>query len=157
VTVTINGIQAPIQFVSPGQINVVVPFFTTQPIAQIQVNNSGTNSNTVTQFVGLTSAGVFTVPAGGIFDAAAQDVTAGYALVTETNPAQIGDLVAVYLAGLGSVNPPVSDGTAAPSNPVSNADNTPEVWINDVAGNSTQATVIFAGLAPGFAGLYQID
>ena len=157
VTVTINDIQAPIQFVSPGQINVVVPFFTTQPVAQIQVNNNGTSSNIVTQFVGATSAGVFTIPEGGIGDAAAQDVTANYALVTESAPAQIGDLVAVYLAGLGGVSGNVSAGAAGPSNPVSNADNTPEVWIDDVDENSTQATVVFAGLAPGFAGLYQID
>ncbi len=157
VTVTINGIQAPIQFVSPGQINVVVPFFTTQSVAQIQVNNNGTNSNTVTQFVGATSAGVFTVPEGGIGDAAAQDVTNNYALVTQDNPAQIGDLVAVYLAGLGGIDGDISAGAAGPSNPPINAVNTPEVWIDDVNGNSTQATVIFAGLAPGFAGLYQID
>jgi uncharacterized protein (TIGR03437 family) len=157
VSVTINDIQAPIQFVSPGQINVVVPFDATQAVATIQVNNNGTLSNTITQFIGATSAGVFTVPEGGIGDAAAQDVTANYALVTEDNPAQIGDLVAVYLAGLGSVSGNVTDGQAGPSNPVSNAVNTPEVWIDDVNGASTQATVAFAGLAPGFAGLYQID
>ena len=157
VTVTINDIQAPIQFVSPGQINVVVPFLATQSVAQIQVNNNGTLSNMVTQFNGSSSAGVFTIPEGGIGDAAAQDITANYALVTQSSPAQIGDIVAVYLGGLGTVTPTVQDGSAGPSNPVSNADNQPEVWIDDVNGNSTQATVIFAGLAPGFAGLYQIN
>ncbi len=156
VTVTINDIQAPIQFVSSGQINVVVPFLT-QDIAQIQVNNNGTMSNTVTQFIGATSSGVFTIPEGGIGDAAAQDVTTGYSLVTQSAPAQIGDLVAVYLAGLGTVGGNPQDGAAGPSSPPDTTTNTIAVYIDDVNGNSTPAPVAFAGLAPGFAGLYQID
>jgi len=157
VTVTINGEQAPILFVSPGQINVVVPFDVTQAVADIQVSNNGTNSNTVTQFVGNTSAGIFTIPAGGIYDAAALDVTAGYSVVSETNAAQAGDSIALYLAGLGTVSPGIADGSAGPSNPVSNTLGTPLVFFDDVDGNSAQATVAFSGLAPGFAGLYQIN
>jgi uncharacterized protein (TIGR03437 family) len=156
VSVLINGIAAPINFVSPTQINVVVPFETTQGVAQIQVTNNSVASNTVTQFVGSSSAGVFTYdPAGGIGEADAQDVTAGYSTVGPSNPAQIGDTIALYLAGLGGLTTTVKDGAAGPS--TSTTANTPMVYIDDSSGNSTQATVLYSGLAPGFAGLYQID
>ena len=156
VQVLINGIAAPINFVSPTQINVVVPFETTQSVAQIQVTNNSVASNTVTQFVGSSSAGVFTYdPAGGIGEADAQDVTAGYSTVGPSNPAQIGDTIALYLAGLGGLTTTVADGAAGPSS--TTTVNTPLVFIDDSSGNDTQATVLYSGLAPGFAGLYQIN
>jgi uncharacterized protein (TIGR03437 family) len=155
VQVMINGRQAPLLFVSSGQINLIVPFFT-ESIAQIQVINNGASSNTVTQFVGTTSAGVFTSPAGGIGEAAALH-TADFSLVSDSSPAQAGETVAVYLAGLGPVSPANSDGAAGPGGTPSNAVNTPQVYLSDSQSNYLQATVGFAGLAPGFAGLYQIN
>jgi uncharacterized protein (TIGR03437 family) len=156
VQVIINGIAAPINFVSPTQISVVVPFETTQSVAQIQVLNNGSPSNTVTQFVGSSSPGVFTFdPTGGVGNAVVQDVTSAYSLVSPSNPAQIGDTVAIYLAGLGSLTTIVADGSAGPT--TSATVNLPTVFIDDSAGNSTEATVLYSGLAPGFAGLYQID
>ena len=110
----INGVPAPINFVSATQLSVVVPF-STQSVAQIQLFNNGAASNTVTQFVGYSSPGVFTFePVGGIGYADALDVTNGYSLVTSANPAQIGDTVAVYLAGLGSVSGSTAAGSARP-------------------------------------------
>jgi len=156
VSVLINSVPAPINFVSPTQLSVVVPFETTQAVAEIQVTNNSVASNTVTQFVGSSSAGVFTYdPVGGIGEADAQDVTNGYSLVSPTNPAQIGDTIALYLAGLGGLTTTVADGAAAPS--TTTTVNTPSVYIDDSQGISTQATVSYSGLAPGFAGLYQID
>jgi uncharacterized protein (TIGR03437 family) len=156
VQVLINGIAAPINYVSPTQISVVVPFETTQSVAQIQVTNNGMASNTVTQFVGASSAGVFTYdPVGGIGNADAQDVTLGYSTIGPSNPTQIGDTVALYLAGLGGLTTTVKDGAAAPS--TTSTVNAPSVYIDDASGNSTQATVLYSGLAPGFAGLYQVD
>ena len=82
-------------------------------------------------------------------------------MISEANPAQIGETVAVYLAGMGAVSPSVGDGAAAPGIAAgstlgeydSHADHLPDgpgwqFW---------NATVTFSGLAPGFAGLYQID
>ncbi len=67
VQVLINQIPAPIYYVSPTQISVIVPFITTPgTVAQIQVVNNGANSNVVTQFTGETSVGLFTNnPVGG--------------------------------------------------------------------------------------------
>jgi uncharacterized protein (TIGR03437 family) len=155
VQVTINDIPAPIYYVSPTQINVVVPYDTTQSVAQIQVTNNGANSNFVTLFTGMTSAGVFTEPPGGILYAAA--LHPDFSLIDESSPAQVGETVAVYLAGMGAVGNQPADGAAAPSSPLSDTPNMPAVYLYDNAGNVGNPTATFSGLAPGFAGLYQIN
>jgi len=157
VQVLINQVPAPIYYVSPTQLNVVVPYITTpESVAQIQVINNDVDSNVVTQFTGMTSAGAFTVPFGGIGDVAARHPD--NSVITESSPAQIGETVAVYLSGMGAVSPPVDDGALAPSSPLSYTTATPTVYLTDQDGNSTPAiTPAFYGLAPGLTGLYQLN
>ena len=150
VQVMVNSRPAPIYVVSPGQISAVVPFATTELIAGIQVINNGVPSNTVTTFVNLTAPGVFTNPTGGLGSAAA--LHPDFTLVTAANPAQIGETVAIFVTGLGDVSPAVADGAPGPGNPFSLVTNTILVYID-----GQQATPVFAGLAPGLVGLYQIN
>ena len=157
VQVLINQIPAPIYYVSPTQISVIVPYITAPgSVAQIQVVNNGANSNIVTQFTGSTSVGAFTNnPVGGIGYAAA--LRPDGSVISESNPALVGETEALYLAGMGAVSPSVGDGTAAPSSPLSNTTNTPAIYLYDSAGNYGTPTITYSGLAPGFAGLYQIN
>jgi uncharacterized protein (TIGR03437 family) len=156
VQVMINQAAAPIYYVSPTQISVVVPYNTTaDSVAQIYVVNNGADSNLVSTFTGATSTGVFTEPVGGIGNAAA--LHPDNSAITESSPAHIGETVAVYLTGMGPVSPRVSDGAAAPTNQLSYTTATPFVYLLDTAGHYLQAPLTFSGLAPGFAGLYQID
>jgi len=157
VQVMINQRPAPIYYVTPTQISVIVPYFT-ESLAQIQVINNGTPSNIVTSFVNLTSAGVFTSdPVGGIGNAAALH-NADFSLISTSSPAQPGEVVALFFAGMGAVNPAVNDGVPAPpSGPISYTTATPFLFLLDSAGNFAEANIAFSGLAPGFAGLYQID
>jgi uncharacterized protein (TIGR03437 family) len=149
VQVTINGLPAPVQFVSPGQISAIVPYAVGSSIATIQVNNNGVLSNTVTTFVNLTAPGVFTQSENGVGYGAV--LHAGdYSLVTAQNPAQVGEIVSVYLTGLGTTNPVIQDGSAGPAS--SQTNNTIYVYIGGV-----EATVGYSGLAPQLAGLYQIN
>jgi uncharacterized protein (TIGR03437 family) len=150
VQVLINNAPAPLYFVSQNQISAIVPFGTTTATAQIQVINNGMSSNVVTTFVNQTSPGVFTVPPGGIGYGAA--LHPDFSLVTTAHPAQIGEIIAVYLTGLGDVTPPVTDGALGPSNPPSLATNNITARIGGI-----QATVNYAGLAPQLAGLYQVN
>jgi len=80
-------------------------------------------------------------PAGG---GAPHSVSAGA-------PAHAGDTIVLYCTGLGPVNPGVGDG-AAPGQQLSKAVATAHLM---VGGQSAQ--VNFAGLTPGFAGLYQVN
>lgn len=157
VQVFINQIAAPIYYLSPTQISVVVPYLTVpNSAADIYVVNNGATSNLVTQFTGLTSVGVFTNnPVGGLGYAAA--LHPDFSVISPSSPAQIGEIVAVYLAGMGAVRPPVMDGTPASSSQLSYTTSTPLVFLLDASGNYLQAPVAFSGLAPGFAGLYQIN
>lgn len=156
VQVFMNGIAAPIAYVSPTQISVIVPYLTVPGgVVQVYVDNNGSTSNLVSQYTGLTSAGVFTNPAGGLGYAAA--LHANNSVISAQSPAQTGETVELYLTGLGAVKPPVSDGAPAPGNPPSSTTSTPQVFLLDAAGNYRQAAVTFSGLAPGYAGLYQIN
>jgi uncharacterized protein (TIGR03437 family) len=151
VQVLIEGVAAPIYYVSPGQISVIVPSGIPYSIAAIQVVNNGVASNTVTQFVNKTSAGVFTQNASGLGYGAVVHNADG-TLVTPSNPAVAGEYVQVFVTGLGTVFPTVPDGSAGPADPLSNTVNTMTAFIG-----GTSAPVAFAGLAPTLAGLYQVN
>jgi uncharacterized protein (TIGR03437 family) len=157
VKVMINDVAAPIYFVSPNQVSVVVPYITTPgSVAQIQVVNSLGQSNMLTQFTGETSLGVFTnTPLGG--DGIAASERPDFSIVSEANPAQLGETIATYVAGMGAVSNQPADGTAASGSTLSYTNSTPSVYMTDTTGASAAATVTFSGLAPGFAGLYQVN
>lgn len=158
VQVLINGINAPIYYVSATQISVIVPFENTASVAQIQVISGGTKSNVITAPVNQTTPAVFTIDSrfgglgpGGLGYAAAEH--ADYSVVSSSNPAKPGETIQIYVTGLGATNPTIQDGAAGPTNPFSYTTNT---FTIDVGGTST-ATPAFVGLAPALAGLYQIN
>jgi uncharacterized protein (TIGR03437 family) len=150
VQVLINGRPAPIYFVSSGQVSVIVPYATELTIAGIQVINNGQPSNLVTTFVAATTPGVFTKPEGGIGPGAV--LHGDFTLVTKDKPALPGETVQVYLTGLGDVTPANPDGAAGPVSPFSTTTETIDAFIGGVV-----AKVGYAGLAPGLAGLYQLN
>ncbi|MCX6633354.1 MAG: hypothetical protein NTW28_37640 [Candidatus Solibacter sp.] len=150
VQVTINNLAAPIYYVTPAQLSVIVPYGVTGSIAKVQVFNDNVPSNTVTTWIGKTAPGVLTQSQNGLGygDVVHQDGT----LVNAANPARIGETVSVFVTGLGAVSPTIADGAAGPTGPLANAASTITAYIGGV-----QATVGYAGLAPQLAGLYQIN
>jgi uncharacterized protein (TIGR03437 family) len=150
VQVMINGIAAPLYYVTPTQLSAIVPYGITGTVAQVQVFNNGVASNTVTSLIATTAPGVLTQSQNGLGygDVVHQDGS----LVNAKNPAKIGETVSVFVTGLGAVNPSIPDGAAGPTNPLSNASATIAAYIGGV-----QATITYAGLAPQLAGLYQIN
>jgi uncharacterized protein (TIGR03437 family) len=150
VQVMVNGVAAPIYFVSPGQLAFIAPSQNPYALATIVVINNNVSSNPVTVVVNPTTPGIYANPSGGVY-AAAYDANTNQ-IVTPSAPAQPGDTLEVFATGLGVVSPPVTDGTPPPSSPLSYTYDTIQA---DVDG--TAATVLFAGLAPGLIGLYQIN
>jgi uncharacterized protein (TIGR03437 family) len=157
VTVMFNDvISAPIYYVSPNQVSVIVPYdVSLYSVAKIQIVNNGVASNAVTVNVNRTTPGVFTAdPVGGIGVAALLDFPAagGYYIVSNDNPAHPGDTVALYLTGLGAPYP--SNPAGAPG-PVDGSGLVEQIGVS--VGGTSVGTPSYAGLAPGLAGLYQIN
>jgi uncharacterized protein (TIGR03437 family) len=154
VQVKINGQLAPLFYVTPGQIAVQVP----QAIspsnnvynATIQVFNNNTASNSVTVYTNYTSPGAFSLGNNGIGPAAAE--LSNYSVISASNPASVGSTVLLYATGLGTVSPTVADGAAAPSSPPATATDQDSV---DFSGQN--ANILFDGLTPGLAGLFQLN
>lgn len=158
VQVTINGIAAPLDFVSPTQIVALVPSSISPNnnvfYATVQVTNNNALSNSVTVYTSNTAPGVFASPVA-TGPAAAQH-SANYSLITSASPAAVGETVIIYCDGLGAVTPAVvPDGAAAPSSPLSKVNDTNLAV--DFSGVAATFPVPFAGLTPTTAGLYQID
>jgi adhesin/invasin len=157
----VNGRPAPLSYVSPSQVNLQIPFATSESFATFRVTTDGKLSNEVTLRANLTAPGVFTLTNDdGKFPPAigpAAALHADYSLVTADHPAKAGETLQLYVTGLGAVTPSVADGAAAPSNPPSQVNDFVSVDILDQNQVDSEANVTFAGLAPGFAGLYQIN
>jgi uncharacterized protein (TIGR03437 family) len=78
------------------------------------------------------------------------------------SPAQAGEYISLYMTGLGTVTPSITDGALGPTGTLSVADiypNSLSVYFNDYTNGSigVSGTIQYAGLAPGLAGLYQIN
>jgi uncharacterized protein (TIGR03437 family) len=150
VQVLINGTPAPIYYVFGNAISVLMPYEVTGGIANIQVNNNGNKSNIVSVFVGLTSPGAFTQTQDGVGYVAAQHTT-NFTTITPSNPAVAGEIIAVYMTGLGAVAPALQTGSITPG-VLTNATSQITAYIGGL-----QAVSGYAGLTPGLIGLYQMN
>ena len=150
VSVTIGGLPAPLQLVSSGQINCLVPYGVTGTTVAIAVNNKGTFSNTVQIPLAPTAPGIFTLDSSGTNDGATLHLNG--TLVNAASPAKKGEIVAMYLTGLGALTPAIPDGQGATA---ANSAKTQLLLL--INGTPVAATdLLYAGLSS-LAGLYQIN
>jgi uncharacterized protein (TIGR03437 family) len=140
VGVLINGVAAPLYYVSSGLVNVQIPYETAPGAASVTINNNG-----------QLAARTFTVAASGpgIFT----DQTGAVVPFPSGAP---GQQIAIYVTGFGAVAPPVSTGSApaaltaiadlpAPSQPLT------------VSVGNAPASTNFIGITPGLVGVMQIN
>lgn len=138
-------------YVSPTQVNVFVPWeLAGQSSAVIKVNISETTGQTYTLPLTTYSPAFFAYSQGGQELLAALDT--GNKVITPGNAAVRGQVVELFANGLGPVTNQPATGDPAPSATLSKTQATPTVTIG-----GADATVEFSGLAPGFAGLYQLN
>ncbi|MGP8247202.1 MAG: hypothetical protein ACLQVN_22150 [Bryobacteraceae bacterium] len=143
---------APLLYVSPGQINFLIPSNLIDGTVNVQVERQGLVGPSVTLTLVDAAPAPF-VDANNF--ALAEDWNQNYALVNAANPAHPGDTIVLYLTGLGHTQPNPNPGeapaTAAPLvNPAALS-----VLLNGTAMDPT--LIFYAGGTPGFAGLYQIN
>jgi uncharacterized protein (TIGR03437 family) len=150
VSATINGRAAPIYRVLPEQITLVVPYGVTGNTASIVVRVNQATSNTVEVPLSATAPGIFSLTLNGLGDGAV--LHANYAVVNADSPARPGEVVQVFLSGMGAVTPAVLEGAAAPSAQPAVVTAPTAVTIGGQG-----AQILFNGLTPGLASLYQLN
>jgi len=155
-TLSIGGADAPLFYSSDGQLNAQIPFELTANArhqAVVKTQKVGGQSITVPESITLAAVrpGIFTTSQTGSGQGAILN-TRG-ALVDGGAAAAAGEVVQVFATGLGMTNPVAKSGELAPSaEPLARvtAEVTAEI-------DGKPARVFFAGLAPGFVGLYQVN
>ena len=161
ITVRMNGILAPLYFISGGQINLQVPWeLADQTQATVQVNSGSIVVPPINVNLAAAAPGIFTVNSSGagqgaivIKDAGVLAAPAGSISGASTRPARRGETVTIYCTGLGPVDNRPETGAASPGVPNLATIITPPV----VTIGGIQATADFAGLSAGFVGFYQVD
>lgn len=145
-SVTMNGWPAPIFFASPGQLNVQVPFEVSgQVTVVVSLNGVPVNSGTIT--VNGTGPGIFLLAQGR-----AAALNTDDSINSSSNPAPVGGAVSLFVTGLGAMSPALATGAPAGGN----GSSTSAQGVTATIGGQP-ATVIFAGGAPGYAGLDQVN
>jgi len=152
VSITIGGVAAPIQSIAnrngQEQINIQVPAeIGGRTNAAVVIRRDSQASASVDAPVLDVQPAVFT--ADGVSAVAVHN--ADFTLATTGRPLARGEFAFVYATGLGRVSNEPAAGVAAPSSPLAVAS---DVRVT-IAGAA--AEVQFAGLAPGFAGVYQLN
>jgi uncharacterized protein (TIGR03437 family) len=151
VSVTINGISAYVEYISPTQINVLAPDDPTTGAVQVQVTVAGQTSNSLSAPKNQFAPAFFTFGDGY---AAAEHLN--YSLLGAPNllpglvttPAQPGETILLYGTGFGPTNPPLPTGQLiTTAEPLANM---VQITIGGV-----NANVTFAGLVT--PGLYQFN
>ena len=147
-SVMVGGKAAPLVFVSAGQVNAQVPYEVAEADnVPVVVTVNGVSSLAGTLSVVPAAPGVFQF---GNRRAVVQNED--YTVNNSDNPAKANSYVIAYMTGVGRVDNPVATGSAAGSDPLSR----PRAAVSATIGNQS-AEIAFAGLAPGFVGLTQVN
>ena len=150
--VLLAGQAIPLYFTSDGQINALIPYgLATNATLQLVVNHAGAYSTPVSVTFADGGPAVFLNAQGaGIAVGVKSDGT--QYLVDAAHPTTAGDALVIYCSGLGAVMPSVPAGSVSPGVTLASTVNPVTATIEGIP-----ATVFFSGLAPGFAGLYQVN
>lgn len=156
--VIIGDKEAPLFYAGPGQVNVQVPFeLAAERQLQILIETNGTPSAPEPLQTADSRPGIFTLgppfgQQGAILIANTNRLAMPATPNVASEPAKPGGTISIYCTGLGQTEPPVASGEAGPASPLATVKIPVAVAIGGQA-----AKVTFAGLAPGFVGVYQVN
>lgn len=146
----LNGSPLPIQAVTPWQINAQIPQTVPPNDSAFAVRRDGVTSPEVRASIAMRDpVAIFTdferIQAAAVYPGTAT-------LADRTHPASAGQILELYSFGLGVTNPLVPAAVASPFSPPASTAVPPRIRIGGV-----EAEVLFAGLVPGLAGVYQVN
>jgi uncharacterized protein (TIGR03437 family) len=147
--------QLPLYFVSSGQINAQLPYSVVGTTLEIRVRNAAGVSATRQIAIAPRAPRLFTKTMDGKGEAILLHAT-NYRLVTDLEPATPGEYLILYLTGLGEVSPAVQPGRPGGDGGALGPLNRVTTTVTATLGG-VNASVLFAGLAPGFVGVYQLN
>lgn len=150
VGVLIGGISGYIYYVSPNQVNVLIPEnFTPGPVT-VELENRGIYGPPVQIMLSATAPALFQLDATN-----ALGTHGNGPVVTPQSPAVPGEIVVLYATGLGVTSPETICGTLPESAwPIADFADF-QVQLNGVAVDPK--LIQYAGDTPGFAGLFQVN
>jgi uncharacterized protein (TIGR03437 family) len=150
VSVLIGGISAYMYYVSPGQVNVLIPSLLTPGAVAVELENDS--------FYGPAIQITLAAAAPALFQLDAMTVLATHGngpVVTSALPASPGEIVILWASGLGETAPEAICGflpeMASPLADLADF----QVLLNGVA--IDPGLILYAGQAPGYAGLFQVN
>jgi uncharacterized protein (TIGR03437 family) len=150
VNVYVHGIRSSLIYVSPGQINFLIPYELTALTADVYVVRQGVAGPAVTIQLSTTAPGFFQW--NGNFAVAEH---ADGSLISADSPARGGEVVVLFAAGLGRTVPDSSSGRVPlAAAPILYG---PQLQILLNGSPCPPASIYYAGVTPGYAGLYQIN
>ncbi len=150
VTVYVGNILCGLFFVSPGQINFLIPYELTGPTVPLTVVRQSLAGPTVNLPLAVGAPGLFQW--SGNF-AVAQH--ANGTLITQAAPAQAGEVIVLYATGLGRTSPDLLSGHVSSTAISILYLSQLQVLLDGIP--CPPSSIYYAGVTPGFAGLYQIN
>lgn len=151
--VYVNLRPAPLFFTSTGQINAQLPWeYASDTSVQLVVVRNGAASLPVPVELAAASPGIFLIDqsAGVVVNANSGQ------LASANTPSRPGDTLVIYASGLGPVDAPVTTGAPSSSSQLEPLIAPLEAQISR-ADQSLPMSVLFAGSAPGFIGVNQVN
>jgi uncharacterized protein (TIGR03437 family) len=158
--VRIGGVDAFLSYVSPTQVNALVPFHVAAGSQQITVTTAGGTSAPYTIAVNPTQPGIYAPPVfkiggrqyAGALSADGREfvLPSGAVAGTASRRAQSGETIVLYGVGFGQVSP------AGDAGQVVQQANTLATPVEFLIGGA-RAMVTYQGLVPGTVGLYQFN
>ena len=150
VGVWMNGTACSLFMISPTPINFLVPYDLTAGTVPLLVFRNGLTGPTINIPLNSVSPGLFVW--NGSYAVAAH--LSGQ-IISSTAPALAGEIIVIYAAGLGKTAPATSSGQlATTASPIINF---AQLQILLEGSPTPAGSILYAGLAPGYAGLYQIN
>jgi uncharacterized protein (TIGR03437 family) len=151
VEVKVNGVAAPLVSVGPGQINFQAPSATAAGTAQVSIAAGGQEISSGTVEVTGASPGIYLRDFTSL-DRPGAIMRQDGRLTDSTTRARRNEVIVIYGTGASALSAPVADGAGAPFSPLAETIRKPRVFVG-----AEEAQVVFSGLTPGLAGLWQIN